>query len=110
MSDPYIPLGKVPSIPWLPRRRGHSRPHVSTIWRWVLKGLRARDGALVKLRAMRCGGTLCTSESWVREFFEELTSHDPALLAPTPTAVVRTPTQRQRASERAAEALRQLGI
>src|SRR5215831_14851316 len=110
MSDSLIPLSTVPKIPWLPQRRGSGRLHVSTVWRWCLKGLRARDGTPVKLRALRVGQTLCTSEQWLQDFFEQLTAHDPALAADKPVSAIRTPGKRRRASERAAEELEREGI
>jgi hypothetical protein len=111
VTDNLIPLRDVPKLSWLPLRRGGGRLNLSTLWRWALKGLRAKDGQLVKLRAIRVGETLCTSEQWLREFFDALTAHDPALateVLPAPT--IRTPGQRRRASEKASRQLDKVGI
>jgi hypothetical protein len=72
--------------------------------------LRAKDGQLLKLRVLRVGETLCTSERWLREFFEALTTHDPALASSHSVSEIRTPRQRQRASEQAAHQLDKIGI
>jgi hypothetical protein len=69
------------------------------LWRWVVKGIVAEDGALVKLRAIRVGGTCCTSEAWLQEFFQELTDHDPALAIDAEQPVPRSPGQIRRANE-----------
>lgn len=75
--EPPIPLAQVPRIKWLPKR-----PHLATIHRWVLKGIRG-----VRLEVLRVGGTLCTSEARLVAFFEKLTSAGHACDAqPTTTA------------------------
>jgi hypothetical protein len=108
MPDPLIRLTDAAKLPWLPARRGGGRLNLATLWRWALKGLRARDGTTVKLQAIRVGETLCTSEAWLREFFDHLTEHDPALVnnAFSP----RTAKRREWASERAARELSKMGI
>jgi hypothetical protein len=110
MTDRLIPLREVPKLDWLPVRRGGGRLSLSTLWRWCLRGVRAKDGQRVKLRAVRAGEVLCTTEQWVRDFFQALTEHDPDLAADAGRAPPRTPGQRQRAADRAAEKLEQLGI
>src|SRR5262245_44002875 len=52
----------------LPRRRRGRRPHVSTLYRWAMRGLRG-----VRLETICVGGTLCTSREAVLRFFEALT-------------------------------------
>jgi hypothetical protein len=111
VEPPLIPLADVPSLAWLPRRRGSGRLAVATVWRWAVRGCRARDGALIRLHAVRVGNALATSEAWLRNFFAELTAHDPALASDnTVMPAIRTTAQRQRAAERAAKALEQRGI
>src|SRR6185437_10074190 len=58
-----MPLADVPDLPWLPRRRG-KRLHIATLYRWAGRGCGGR-----RLRTMRVGGVLCTSEEALREFF-----------------------------------------
>ena len=108
MISPLIPLSAAPRIPWLPRRPEDKLLHVSTFWRWTQKGLRARDGTRVRLRSLRVGDTLCTTEEWLREFFEALTSHDPGLAAAT--APPRSPAARRRSHAQATKKLEELGL
>jgi len=51
----------------LPGRAGGKRPHVSTLYRWVLKGVRG-----VRLEALPMGGTLYTSAEALQRFFAAL--------------------------------------
>jgi hypothetical protein len=90
----------------LPKGRKGSRPHLSTIIRWITAGAPARDGRRVTLAAVRCGGKWITSRAALREFAAALT---PAL-SDTPGTPPRTPGQRQRATARAARELEKLGI
>jgi hypothetical protein len=46
-------------------RRLPKRLHPSTVFRWVQKG---RAG--IRLKVVSVGGTRCTTESWLLEFFE----------------------------------------
>jgi hypothetical protein len=113
LYPPLLPLGHVPRLPWLPPRRGGSRLNIATAYRWATRGVLARDGATrVRLRVVRVGDVLCTADVWLREFFDALTNHDPALATDTSSSApaVRTPTQRRRAAERAAAELEKVGI
>ena len=66
-------------LPWLPLRDG--RPiSLATIDRWVAKGLRG-----ARLRTVRVGGALATTESWLMTFFEAL--GDSVVTGPTRTNV-----------------------
>ncbi len=51
----------------LPRRRLGRRPDVSTLHRWVTRGLRG-----VRLEAVQVGGCRCTSREALLRFFEQL--------------------------------------
>jgi Protein of unknown function (DUF1580) len=72
-----IPLGQVPKLPCIPRRRGGGKLHSSTVWRWALRGVRG-----VKLEVIRVGGTLCTSMEALQRFFDRLAG-DPAKVGAT---------------------------
>jgi hypothetical protein len=98
LPGPLIRLSEVPPLPWLPRRGGKP-PSLATIHRWASVGLHGR-----KLRTLRAGGALATTERWVLEFFECLS--DETAVRPDR----RTPTQRQRARARAAAELEAAGI
>ena len=67
-----IPLGDVPSLPWLPRR-----PAVDTVYEWHRYGRRG-----VYLQTMRSGGRLYTSEAEVFIFLTRLASPNPRPDAP----------------------------
>jgi hypothetical protein len=94
-----IRLADVPGLAWLPKRREGTRLSLSTIHRWAAEGLNG-----TKLRTLRVGATLCTTEEWLLDFFGALT-HEPDA---TPSR--RTPTQRERARERARRELEEAGI
>jgi hypothetical protein len=84
----------------IPGRRPGKRASLGTIWRWCNRGL--RNG--IRLKSVLVGGHRCTTRQWLNEFIEVMSQaslperHQP----PVP----RTPSQRQAASERAAEELK----
>jgi len=103
-SDDTLTLAEACRI--LPRGRNGSRPHLSTILRWILRGAPAPDGRRIKLAALRCGSKWVTSRTALREFAAALTPRLDTEPAPPP----RSPTQQRRASERAASELTKNGI
>lgn len=94
-----IPLAEVPSLEWLPRRKG-KKIHLSTIHRWAANGARGR-----KLRTAMVGGCRCTRESWLESFFEELAMPEHEI-----KDGYRTPTQRARDIAKAERELAADGI
>lgn len=52
----------------LPARRSGKRPHVSTLYRWTLKGCRG-----VVLESLQAGGTRVTSREALARFCQRLT-------------------------------------
>jgi hypothetical protein len=91
----------------LPPGRGSAPVSLGCVLRWVLSGTRAPDGTRVRLEALRLGGRWITSREALQRFAERLTPRlddRPALSLP------RSPSKRQRASERAAAELEKLGI
>jgi hypothetical protein len=85
-----------------PARRG--RPvNSSTLWRWCRRGVRI-EGGTVRLECVRISGRWLTSREAISRFVARQTPS--ALPAPR----LRTPGQRQRASERAERELQKLGI
>src|SRR5262245_30432403 len=54
--------------------RAGKPPHPSVIYRWITRGLKAKDGSVVRLEALVCGGAICTSREAVERFFAELTA------------------------------------
>ncbi len=82
----------------LPRRRKGKRPHVATLYRWAVRGVRG-----VRLETLRVGGTLCTSLEALQRFCEQCT--DPASCPQSPTSK-----SRQRAIKKAERELDAAGI
>lgn len=70
-KEPAIPLADVPKLRWLPRRRGGRRLHVSTVFRWCLRGIRG-----VRLEYVQAGGIRVTTEAALLRFFERLTTSE----------------------------------
>jgi hypothetical protein len=91
---------------FVPPGRDGKKTHLSTLLRWILKGVRTATGQLVKLEALRLGGRwICTRES-LQRFAEALTPH----LDGDPLSTPRTPGKRQRAAEAAGKQLEKVGI
>jgi hypothetical protein len=91
----------------LPRRRRGRKCHVSTLYRWSTVGVRG-----VVLESIQVGGTRCTSEEALQRFFEALSGVEPNVVGGTDAArgpAYRSLDRRQRASERAEEALKNDG-
>lgn len=42
-------------------------PHVATRWRWKSKGV-TRNGVVIRLRTIVCGGRVFTTQRWADEF------------------------------------------
>ena len=57
----------------LPALRVGKPVNPSTVWRWTTRGVRARNGALVRLESIKVGGTCCTSDEALVRFFRALT-------------------------------------
>jgi hypothetical protein len=92
-------------------RRVHSarngRPAtLSRLYRWALHGVLGPDGNRVYLEAARLAGTWITTPGAIRRFVAAQTPRLDTEPAPTP----RAPAARRRASERAAQALDEIGI
>ena len=66
-DEQLITLTAATKLKWLPRRRNGARPHLSTMLRWVLVGVRG-----IKLDASRVGHCWCTTERNLRDFFSRL--------------------------------------
>ncbi len=89
-----------------PRRRGR-KTSVSTFFRWSTNGCRG-----LVLPTLQCGGTRCTSVEAIQWFFEalsELSLTHGAKVETTGVPVLRSPSQRRRASEDAGKRLEQMG-
>src|SRR4051794_11661958 len=90
-----------------PSFRGDRPTHSATVVRWMVEGVRLKDGSRLKLEAVRLPSGWVTTPSAVQRFIEALTadrSGEPAL-PPVRTTVART-----RAVERADKALAAAGF
>jgi hypothetical protein len=90
----------------VPAAHGGRKTHISTLLRWILDGVNSPSGVKVRLEAVRLGNRWITSKEALQRFAERLT---PAV-GDMPPATPRTPTQRQRAAERAGAELDRIGI
>jgi hypothetical protein len=101
-------------VPPLRQRRdpsGHLEPvptHPSTIVRWIVSGVRARDGSLVRLEAIRVGGRWVTTARCLTAFAARLTAAQ-TVPACQPAARPLSPARR-RDVEAAARELDEIGI
>jgi hypothetical protein len=85
-------------------RRG--RPvTLSCLIRWITDGAKGPTGERIRLEAIRLGGRWITSTEALQRFAAALTPN-----AEPEAPAARTPGQRQRASERAAQQLGDAGI
>jgi hypothetical protein len=88
----------------VPPARNGKRTHLSTVLRWILKGVKTPTG-VVRLEAIRLGGRWLTSRAAMQRFCERLT--------PIPEdgpSALRSPNARKRSAEAAERRLTELGI
>ena len=81
----------------------------SCVWRWFKEGVRTTDGRRIHLETLRIVSRYVTSEAAVRRFILAQQLGATSAIA-VPVHASRTPGQRARASERAAETLRSAGL
>jgi hypothetical protein len=105
-TEQPIPLATVCSL--YPGRNPGRHPgrkdqlSFSTVWRWVLRGVRGADGEVVRLEAARVGGRWFTSREALARFTDYLTPRFDNVASPAP----RTPRQADRAARQSGERLR----
>jgi hypothetical protein len=80
------------------------RVHFSTAYRWAIRGVPSPGGGRVHLEVVRLGRAWLTSKQALARFSEKLT------LIREGVPVPRTPSARQRASERAGKQLQEAGV
>jgi hypothetical protein len=95
-----IRLADVPRLKWLPRRRGGTRLAIATVHRW------SDPTRPIHLRTTRVGGCRCTTEDWLREFFDRMSGVGDA----APVVPARTPARRDREVAAAERELAAAGI
>ena len=74
--EPALTLSQAAKL--VPSYREGRPTHVSRLMRWIVNGVRADDGRVFKLEAMRLGGQWITSAAALQRFAEAMT-HDPCL-------------------------------
>jgi hypothetical protein len=89
----------------LPKLRNGKSPHVSTLYRWVLRGKRCPNGTVARLETIKIGWSTCTSLEALQRFFDRLTGEQQIVSPPTLTQ-----RQRLRQIRQAEEELRRAGI
>jgi hypothetical protein len=104
-TETPIPLATAAKL--VPPARKGRRTHLSTLSRWILRGCRGPDGALVRLEGLRLGNRWMTTAAALQRFTQALT---PALSDVSAPPLPRAPATRRRASERAEAELKQAGI
>src|SRR5262249_8075559 len=90
-----------------PPHRGEKPVSPSTIFRWIMSGIRLADGRQIRLEARRVGGRWLTSPLAIQRFLDRQTPH---IGDERPFAASRTPHQRATAAERAGRELSRVGI
>jgi hypothetical protein len=101
-SSDLLPLSSVPNLKWLPRRRRGAKLSYTCLWRWATRGV-----AGVVLQTVRVGGTPCTTESDLRQFFAEVAA---AKRGGKQVQTIRTPARRAREIEAARQQLARVSI
>ncbi len=90
------------------------RPSANAVWRWCRKGIKSRAGQRIRLKHIRAGGRVFTSEQWLNEFFQAVAQADQAYFErPEPTVdqpPSRTDKQRQGSIAQAERELKAAGI
>jgi len=89
----------------LPKTARNKKIHICTLYRWIVGGLRSKDGMIVRLESVKVGGNACTSQEALTRFFERL-SGNKAVVTP-PTSFGR---KRLKQIERAEKELDRLGL
>jgi len=102
-DEPRITLSQAASK--YPGNRGAGRLHPATLTRWILAGIKALDGRIVRLEAERLGCRWLTTSDALRRFAAALTNLPPAEETPAPRSTV----ARSKASAAAARELEKMG-
>jgi hypothetical protein len=105
-NEHTLSLTQAARDPLFPPGRNGAKPTLSCILRWILNGVKGPTGDRIRLEAVRLGGRWIISREAIQRFAERLTPRLGCETAPVP----RTPTERRKASERAAKELEQAGF
>src|ERR1035438_2929339 len=96
LSESVISIHEAAAL--FPGRQPGKSLNFSTVWRWILKGIRANDGQVVRLEACRLGSRWVTSREAIARFSAALTpTHD--------AEPISTPPARKRSADATAKKL-----
>lgn len=67
----------------LPKTARNKKIHISTLHRWIQRGLQNKHGLVVRLESIKIGGNICTSLEALQRFFEQISDAvDPVAAKP----------------------------
>lgn len=89
-ADPLLTLSELAALRTLPRRRGGTKLHTSTLARWATRGVRG-----VRLPSVVVGGSRCSTERALHAFFAEL-AEVRSVPGPSPAAAPAWDARRER--------------
>lgn len=98
-TEKVIPLREASQL--LPKRPTGRTLGMATLYRWVQRGVRCKDGGRAMLEIVKVGGSTYTSQEALQRFFDRLSANPNDVRPPTITAA-----QRRRQAEAANEILR----
>jgi hypothetical protein len=101
-EEKLLRLDAARQLSWLPRRDDKPINFV-TIWRWAQYGIHG-----IRLQHVVVGNSICTTETWLREFFQNVASV--RATGARPPACVRTPSKREKDLAAAEAELAEAGI
>ena len=68
-------INLVTAAAMVPPARVGRKTHISTIWRWIVNGIKGPNGEIVRLDGTRLGSRWITSEEAIQRFTDRLTPH-----------------------------------
>jgi hypothetical protein len=101
-------FGPAPKLP--PSFRQGKPTHISTILRWITRGIRPLNGEIVRLEGARLGGRWTTTVEAVERFMDRLTVGALGDVANPDVPAPRTSRQRQRQLDRVNRKLDKAGL
>jgi hypothetical protein len=93
-----------------PPNKGDKPVHPATLTRWILEGSALSDGSRVKLRAVRFPAGWRTTDDWVNEFLEAITTNRFEGKLVTSQSSIRKPVERRRSHAKAKKELKASGF
>ena len=90
-------------------------PNVCSVWRWIRRGVKCRNGLRIKLDHRRIGGKMFVTPTGLDDFFRRTAAADQEFYdqqdaQPEPVAKPASPSRRQRRIDQARQQLAEAGI